>query len=112
MQEERLPSLEGCLVGSKYSSQFNALQRLRLRDDYIRRGQQVRIVKRGAPRVREVRRNLSFDARPFHPSSSSGEGTSNPATLNDHLSSHQQQIGERLYVKVKTSSCCAYLITS
>jgi len=43
--EERLPSLEGCAVGNKYSSQFNALQRLRLRDDYIRRGQQVRIVK-------------------------------------------------------------------
>ncbi|CAL8144298.1 unnamed protein product [Orchesella dallaii] len=99
--EEKLPNLESCLVGAKYGSQFNVLQRLRLRDDYnIRRGQQVRIVKRGTPRVREVRRTLSHDARPFHPASSSGEGTSSPATLNDHLSSHQQQIGERLYVKV------------
>lgn len=43
--DERLPSLEGCLIGSKYNSQFNVLQRLRLRDDYLRRGQQVRIVK-------------------------------------------------------------------
>jgi len=47
-----------------------------------------------------VRRNLSFDARPFHPATSSGEGTSNPSSLNDHLSTHQQQIGERLYTKV------------
>lgn len=44
--EEKLPNLESCLVGAKYGSQFNVLQRLRLRDDYnIRRGQQVRIVK-------------------------------------------------------------------
>lgn len=57
-------------------------------------------LQRSTPRVREVRRNLSFDARPFHPSSSTGEGSSNTPGLNDHLSSHQQQIGERLYARV------------
>ncbi|CAG7834599.1 unnamed protein product [Allacma fusca] len=102
LSEERIPSLEGCLVGTKYGTQFNVLQRLRLREDYIRRGQQVRIVKRGSPRVREIRRNLSYEARPFHPSSSTGEGSSNPSSLNDHLSSHQQQIGERLYGKIQS----------
>jgi len=130
-----MPNLEGLAASTKYGNQFNVLQRLRFRDDYVRRGQQVRIIKvrdfpigngnmemdwelylfdleiellmlqRSSPRVREARRNLSFDARPFHPSTSTGEGsTSNPPALNDHLSSHQQQIGERLYAKVREIS--------
>lgn len=38
---------------------------------------------------------LSFDSRPFRPATASLDGNSN-----DHLSSHQQQLGERLYHKV------------
>lgn len=37
---------------------------------------------------------LNFDARPFRPASEGGN--------NDHLSSHQQQLGERIYNKVFT----------
>lgn len=54
--------------------------------------------------AREVRRTLSYDARPFRPSTSASEaGTSANASVfgnNEHLTLHQQQLGERLYPKV------------
>lgn len=48
--------------------------------------------------AREVRRNLNFDARPYHPTTPFAVGTS--ANPNVHLTLHQQQLGERLYPKV------------
>lgn len=44
--------------------------------------------------MRDSRRTLNFDARPFHPD---GEGSS---SNNDHLSPHVIQLGERLYPRV------------
>ncbi len=53
--------------------------------------------RHGPPRlasVRDSRRTLNFDARPFHPD---GDGSS---SNNDHLSAHVIQLGERLYPRV------------
>lgn len=65
--------------------------------------------------TREFRRTLNYDARPFRPassSSSSSTSTNNSSNQNetsssgvgnnsnDHLTLHQQQLGERLYPKV------------
>jgi hypothetical protein len=44
--------------------------------------------------VRESSGRLSYEARPFYPH---GEGGSN-----DHLSHHQQQLGERLFPRVQS----------
>lgn len=71
---------------------------------------------RSSGKCRESRRALSFEARSFHPSTSleassssnaggnsSSSGT-HPASFghasNDHLTMHQQQLGDRLYPKV------------
>lgn len=51
---------------------------------------------------------MSYDARPFVPERiNSGEGgnaqgAGTSSGTNDHLSLHQQQLGERLYPKVRT----------
>lgn len=69
---------------------------------------------RSSGKCRETRRALSFEARVFHPSSSvegssnsgAGSSSSNSHPLpvshpnNDHLTMHQQQLGDRLYPKV------------
>ncbi|KAH0951982.1 hypothetical protein HN011_005163 [Eciton burchellii] len=110
LANEKLPNLEAALVGSKYT-QYNVLQKLksRERDRDLRRQN-----TRSSGKCRETRRALSFDARSFHPSNaiegnnSSAPGSSSSSTHplpinhpnNDHLTIHQQQLGDRLYPKV------------
>ncbi|XP_015437397.1 PREDICTED: E3 ubiquitin-protein ligase UBR5 isoform X2 [Dufourea novaeangliae] len=110
LANEKLPNLEAAQVGSKYT-QYNVLQKLKSRD-------RDRDIRRQNPRssgkCREIRRPLSFEARSFHPSgsvegsSNAGPGSSSSSShplpvshpINDHLTMHQQQLGERLYPKV------------
>jgi E3 ubiquitin-protein ligase EDD1 len=51
-----------------------------------------------------MRRTLSADARPFYPSGNNADANlqqlAPPGGSNDHLTPHQQQLGERLYFKV------------
>ena len=71
-------------MGAKYA-QYNVLQRLRTRDhDSVGR-------RHSSQRCRQPRRVLSYEARPFAPGADLG---------NEHLTAHQQQLGERLYPKV------------
>ncbi|XP_070159750.1 E3 ubiquitin-protein ligase UBR5 isoform X2 [Polyergus mexicanus] len=110
LANEKLPNLEAAQVGSKYT-QYNVLQKLKSRDrDRDLRRQNTR----SSGKCRETRRTLSFDARSFHPSNtiegnnSSTPGSSSSSThplpinhpSNDHLTMHQQQLGDRLYPKV------------
>ncbi|XP_032678676.1 E3 ubiquitin-protein ligase UBR5 isoform X6 [Odontomachus brunneus] len=111
LANEKLPNLEAAQVGNKYT-QFNVMQKLKNRDrDRDLRRQNTR----SSGKCRESRRALSFDARSFHPSSAiegnngsgSGSSSSNAHPMptinhanNDHLSVHQQQLGDRLYPKV------------
>lgn len=46
-----------------------------------------------------MRRTLSYDARPFY-LPGSNEGASSSQGGNEHLTLHQQQLGERLFPKV------------
>lgn len=63
---EKLPNLESAQVGSKYSSHYSMLQRLRRDRDFLRRTPPV---SRGSSRSRDQqRRSLNADARPFIPS--------------------------------------------
>ncbi|KAG8042536.1 hypothetical protein G9C98_005170 [Cotesia typhae] len=70
---------------------------------------------RSSGKYRETRRQLSFEARSFHPtfptegaSGSGGAGGSSSSSnaipvahvYNDHLTTHQQNLGDRLYPKV------------
>ncbi|XP_015109390.1 E3 ubiquitin-protein ligase UBR5 isoform X1 [Diachasma alloeum] len=125
LANDKLPNLEAAQVGSKYS-QYNVLQKLkRDRDRDFRRQN-----PRASAKYRETRRALSFEARSFHPSttladgasgsggsstsaSSTGGSSSSNHTLpaggshgnhnlsnNEHLTTHQQNLGDRLYPKV------------
>ncbi|XP_025994709.1 E3 ubiquitin-protein ligase hyd isoform X3 [Solenopsis invicta] len=109
LANEKLPNLEAAQVGSKYT-QYNVLQKLKSRDrDRDLRRQNTR----SSGKCRETRRALSFDARSFHPSNAiEGNNSSTPGSSssthplpinhpnNDHLTMHQQQLGDRLYPKV------------
>nr|XP_031849236.1 E3 ubiquitin-protein ligase UBR5 [Nomia melanderi] len=110
LANEKLPNLEAAQVGSKYT-QYNVLQKLKNRD-------RDRDLRRQNPRSsgksRDTRRALSFEARSFHPSgsvegsSSTGPGSSSSNShplpvshrINEHLTMHQQKLGDRLYPKV------------
>uniref|UniRef100_A0A1B6DHC7 HECT-type E3 ubiquitin transferase n=1 Tax=Clastoptera arizonana TaxID=38151 RepID=A0A1B6DHC7_9HEMI len=98
----KMPNLESAQVGSRYA-QYNVLQRLRSRErDALKRHPQSR-----PTRCREPRRILSHDARPYTPSNenptaSNTPGTSSGTPSNEHLSLHQQQLGERLFPKVQS----------
>lgn len=89
-------------VGGRYS-QYTVLQRLRNRErtesPRIRHtgplSSRVASSRRSERNDRDLRRVLSVDARSFVPNS--GSSDVNP---NGHLTSHQQQLGERLYPKV------------
>ncbi|XP_014299219.1 E3 ubiquitin-protein ligase UBR5 [Microplitis demolitor] len=111
LANDKLPNLEAAQVGSKYS-QYNVLQKLksRDRDPHLRRQN-----PRSSGKYRETRRQLSFEARSFHPtfptegaSGSGGAGGSSSSSnaipvahgYNDHLTTHQQNLGDRLYPKV------------
>ncbi|XP_059478559.1 E3 ubiquitin-protein ligase UBR5 isoform X3 [Neocloeon triangulifer] len=101
LSNDKLPNLESAQVGSKYP-QYNVMNRLRPRES----GRRNALPRSTAsPRCREMRRTLSGDARPFYPSGSSSSDAQQqllapPGGSNDHLTPHQQQLGERLYYKV------------
>lgn len=119
---EKLPNLESVQVGNGKYAHYSVLQRIRRERDFSRR---TVVSSRPSARNREYRRALSYDARPYYPIaatdsqplppsniSNSNSGTapqsplsgppqpSQPSNSNDHLSQHQQQLGERLYPKV------------
>lgn len=115
---EKLPNLESVQVGANKYTQYSVLQRIRRDRDFSRRT----VMSSRPARSREYRRALSYDARPYCPVTPSGDSQSlssngnNPAAPqsplsgppqsnqssnpNEHLSTHQQQLGERLYPKV------------
>lgn len=96
LANEKLPNLESAQVGARYSGQYNVLQRIRTRErESLRR----HVQRSTGQRVREPRRSLSYDARLFYPPTA--DGAIDGRTHNEHLSMHQQQLGERLYPKVQ-----------
>ncbi|KAJ9581589.1 hypothetical protein L9F63_023236, partial [Diploptera punctata] len=106
LANEKLPNLEAAQVGAKYAP-YNVLQRIRTRErETMRRHSQA---QRSSQRCREPRRSLSYDARPFSPpgaegGNSSGGGSSSGSGgggHNEHLTLHQQQLGDRLFPKVQ-----------
>ncbi|XP_069676360.1 E3 ubiquitin-protein ligase UBR5 isoform X2 [Periplaneta americana] len=111
LANEKLPNLEAAQVGTKYAP-YNVLQRLRTRErESMRRHTQA---QRSSTRCREPRRSLSYDARPFSPpgaegsnnssgggSGGGGSGSGSGSGHNEHLTLHQQQLGDRLYPKVQ-----------
>ncbi|KAL7038434.1 hypothetical protein ACKWTF_009577 [Chironomus riparius] len=114
LSRENLPNLESAQVGSsKYNVPFSTMIRQR-NPSGSNQSPSVTIASNIASSVqsrdlseplrrltskRTLWRNrdnrkvlLNYDARPFRPSSEGGN--------NDHLSNHQQQLGERIYNKV------------
>ncbi|KAK5646050.1 hypothetical protein RI129_004514 [Pyrocoelia pectoralis] len=111
LANEKLPNLESAQVGNNKYAHYSVLQRLRRDRDFLRRT----APSRGAgSRSRDHhRRTMSAEARAFVPGDSvSTENLSMPdissgntggqptVNLNEHLTSHQQQLGNRLYPKV------------
>lgn len=120
---EKLPNLESVQVGNSKYTHYSVLQRIRRDRDFSRR---TVMNSRPSARSREYRRALSYDARPYCPVTPSGDSQQLPASNltnnsnptapqsplsgppssnqsgnpNEHLSTHQQQLGERLYPKV------------
>ncbi|XP_017092018.2 E3 ubiquitin-protein ligase hyd [Drosophila bipectinata] len=100
----KIPSLESVQVGnthSKYGVPFSSILRSRTvsgssrePSTLQRRGTSSKILWRTA-RERKI---LNVDARPYTPLNSADN--SNAETMNDHLSVHLQQLGERLYPKI------------
>lgn len=114
LSNESLPNLESAQVGSKYTH-YNVLQRLRRDRELLRRAPSVR----GSHRNKDSHKRLmTADARPFLPLDnvttdnsslpeltsggqiSGGSNSHAGGTRNDHLTTHQQQLGDRLYPKV------------
>ncbi|XP_074657055.1 E3 ubiquitin-protein ligase UBR5-like [Tubulanus polymorphus] len=105
LSTEKLPSLDGVLIGSK-SLQYNLIQRLRSRERERERQRSLQR-QRSRDRCRETRRALSYDAPPFYMPLEGAEGTTDAASsaansTTEHLSAHRQQLGKRLYPKVQT----------
>ncbi|KAH8369432.1 hypothetical protein KR009_010813 [Drosophila setifemur] len=100
----KIPNLESVQVGSshsKYGVPFSSILRSRTvsgssRDQSTlqRRGTSSKILWRTA----RERKALNLDARPYTPMNTSDNSTAE--TINDHLSVHLQQLGERLYPKI------------
>ncbi|XP_046357083.2 E3 ubiquitin-protein ligase UBR5-like isoform X2 [Haliotis rufescens] len=130
LSQEKLPALDGILVGGGKSFQYNLIQRLRSRER--ERERQRSAMQRQRSRDREPRRTLSYDAPPFYmptdaASSGSGGGSTSgvgssagggsssasggssgsagssdpPAEGGDTISQYRRQLGERLYPKVR-----------
>ncbi|CAG2184492.1 EDD1 [Mytilus edulis] len=111
LSQEKLPSLDGVMIGQK-SSSYNLIQRARSRDKERQR-QQANIQRRRS-RDRELRSTLSLDAPPFYmPSDPAGtNNNSTPTTVpsseslsvtdsgSDTISQYRRQLGERLYPRV------------
>merc|ERR1719400_162866 len=89
-----VPNLEGAQSGpvAPKSMQLSLIQRLRGSRDARERSS--RSSGHSKSRSRDAARNLSYDARPFF---FNGEGGSN-----EHLSHHQQQLGDRLFPRVQS----------
>nr|KAG5701108.1 hypothetical protein BaRGS_002584 [Batillaria attramentaria] len=108
LSQEKLPPLEGVLVGGGKTLQYNLIQRLRSRE---RERERHRTMQRQRSRDRDSRRPLSYDATPFYmPSEAVGGsgagsgGNSNeslPESGDTSISQHRRQLGERLYPKVR-----------
>ncbi|XP_019763425.1 E3 ubiquitin-protein ligase UBR5 isoform X4 [Dendroctonus ponderosae] len=119
LSNEKLPSLEAAQVVDNKYSQYSVLQRgtfsrLRQRDrELLRRS----LPSRGSGRSRDHhRRVMSVDARPYVPADNMHNNPDAPSMPdispsnnhpnginslpNEHLTSHQQQLGDRLYPKV------------
>lgn len=118
LSRENLPNLESAQVGSsKYNVPFSTMIRQRNPSGGSQSSPSVTIAsnissnvqsrdlseplrrltsKRTLWRSRNDNRKvlLNYDARPFRPASEGGS--------NEHLSNHQQQLGERIYNKVYT----------
>ena len=89
-----VPNLEGAQSGpvAPKSMQLSLIQRLRGSRDARERSS--RSSGHSKSRSRDAARNLSYEARPFF---FNGEGGSN-----EHLSHHQQQLGDRLFPRVQS----------
>ena len=89
-----VPNLEGAQSGpvAPKSMQLSLIQRLRGSRDARERSS--RSGGHSKSRSRDAARNLSYEARPFY---FNGEGGSN-----EHLSHHQQQLGDRLFPRVQS----------
>lgn len=67
---EKLPNLESAQVGNSKYTHYSVLQRLRRdRGDFSRR---TVMTARPSARSREYRRVLSYDARPYYPTTPNG----------------------------------------
>merc|ERR1719147_532971 len=89
-----IPNLEAAQSGpvAPKSMQLSLIQRLRGSRDA--RDRSSRSSHSKSRSTRDTTRNLSYEARPFY---FNGEGGSN-----DHLSHHQQQLGDRLFPRVQS----------
>ena len=89
---QNIPSLEPAQSGpvQHKSMQLSLIQRLRGSRDARDRSRS----SHSKSRARDSTRNLSYEARPFYFNNEGGN--------NDHLSHHQQQLGERLYPRVQS----------
>ncbi|XP_071034360.1 E3 ubiquitin-protein ligase UBR5 isoform X5 [Parasteatoda tepidariorum] len=103
LSSERLPNLESCQVGTR-SVQYkpptfvtDLIQRLRTRE----REREKKSSQNSSPRMRDTKERdpplaLRYDAPPFvMPGEAGSSGT------NEHLSPHRQQLGQRLYPRVR-----------
>lgn len=91
---QSIPNLEAAQSGpvAPKSMQLSLIQRLRGSRDA--RDRSSRSSHSKSRSTRDTARNLSYEARPFY---FNGEGGSN-----DHLSHHQQQLGDRLFPRVQS----------
>ena len=89
---QAIPSLEPAQCGpvAPKSMQLSLIQRLRGNRDARDRSRS----SHSKSRSRDTARNLSYDARSFYFNNEGGS--------NDHLSHHQQQLGDRLYPRVQS----------
>merc|ERR1719278_1390262 len=90
---QTIPSLEPAQSGpvQHKSMQLSLIQRLRGSRDMRDRSRSSHSKSRA---TRDSTRNLSYEARPFYFNNEGGN--------NEHLSHHQQQLGERLYPRVQS----------
>ncbi|XP_055998190.1 E3 ubiquitin-protein ligase UBR5-like isoform X2 [Ostrea edulis] len=111
LSQEKLPSLDGVLIGGK-NLQYNLLQRARSRER--ERERQRSTLRRQRSRERDARRTLSYDAPPFYmPADAPTSNNNNPGPAGqpssdsgseggpDTVSQYRRQLGERLYPKVR-----------
>ncbi|XP_078331394.1 E3 ubiquitin-protein ligase UBR5-like isoform X2 [Crassostrea virginica] len=112
LSQEKLPSLDGVLIGGK-NLQYNLLQRARSRERERERLAQRTSLRRQRSRERDTRRTLSYDATPFYMPADPPTPNNNPSSVGppssdssndgapDNVSQYRRQLGERLYPKVR-----------